>query len=84
MFKIGKITRPHCIYDDESIDDAVYTFLHCERWSLERTNLEAKVGKNFCDVILDCEENWNSIASYTEALRESKKFYLDERSRMDA
>ena len=45
---------------------------------------EAKVGENFCNVILDCEENWNSIVSYTEALGESKKFYLDERSRMDA
>ena len=55
--------------------------------SLESRNLKAKGGtctiQNFYDVILSSEENWNSVASYTEALLKSKKFALDERSWMD-
>ena len=82
LFKIWKITRPNCIYDDVSIDDAQYTFFHCERWRLERWDLEACSVENFCNVILSNEENWNGLASYTEALLKSKKFHLDERSRM--
>ena len=39
---------------------------------MERRNLEVKVGahtiENICDVILSSEENWNSVAGYTEAL----------------
>ena len=38
---------------------------------------------NVCVVILSIEENWNNIASYSEALLKSKKFDLDERNRMD-
>ena len=81
LFKLGKMTQINCIYDTASIDDRKYTFFHCERWKLEKENLEAKVGvftvENFCDVILNSEENCNSIASYTEALLKSKKFYFD-------
>ena len=36
LFKMGKITRPNCIYDD-----AEHFFFHCERWRLERRNLSA-------------------------------------------
>ena len=79
--------RPNCIYDDASIDDVEHTFFHCERWRWEEKNFEAKVGaytiENFCDVILNSKENWNSITSFTEALLKSKKFDLDERSTMD-
>ena len=61
LFKMEYKTRPHFIYSDASIDDAEYTFFHCERWKLERSNLEAKVGactiENFCEVILSREEN---------------------------
>ena len=82
LFKMGKMTRPICINDD-----AEQTFFHCKRWRLERRNLEPKVGvctvENFCDVILDSLENWNSIASYTKAILKSKKIDLNERSRMD-
>ena len=57
LFKMGKMTRPNCIYDDASIDDAEHTFFHCERWKLERRNLEVKVGvftiKNFCNELLN-------------------------------
>ena len=53
---MGKMKRPNYIYDD-----AEHTFCHCERWSLERKNLEAKVGvctvENFCDILLNSEEN---------------------------
>ena len=80
LFKMSKMTRPNCIYDDASIDVTVITVFHCERWSLERNNLEAKVG--ICTV-LNSEENWNSIANCSEALPKSKKFDLDERSRMN-
>ena len=52
---------------------------------MDRRNLEAKVSayaiKNFCDVILSSEENWNNIASYAEVLLKHKKF--NERSRME-
>ena len=81
MFKKGKLTRPNCIYDD-----AKRTFFYCERWRLERSNHEVKVGactiENFCDVILSSGDNWNSVACYTEVLLKSKKFDLDERNRM--
>ena len=41
LFKMGKMTRPTCIYDDASIDDAERIILfHCERWRLEKRNLE--------------------------------------------
>ena len=87
LFKLGKMTLPNCIYRDASIDDVEYSFFHCERCSLETRNLEAKVGacaiENFCNVILSSEKNWNSMANYIEALLISKKFGLDERSRMD-
>ena len=70
LYKMGKMTRPNCIYGDASIDDAEHTLFHCERWILERRNLEVEVGactiENFCDVILSSEENWNSMASYAE------------------
>ena len=82
-----KMTRPNCIYGDVSIDDAEDTFFHCERCVLERRNLEIKVGvvtiENFCNVILSSEENWNNLASYAEVLLKTKKFDLNERSRMD-
>ena len=82
-----KMTRPNCMYDDTSIDDVEHTFFHCERWRLERRNLGVKVDEctieNFYDVILSIEENWNSMASYAEALLKSKNFDLDERSRME-
>ena len=84
---MGKMTRPNFIYNDASINNSEYTFIHCERWRLEKRKLEAKVGicivDNFCDAILYNEENWNSIASYTEALQKSKKFDLDKGRRMD-
>ena len=85
---LRKTIRPNCIYGDASIDPEEYTFFHCVRWRLERRILEAKVGscttvQNFCGVILSSEENWNSMTSYTEALLKSKKFDLDERSRLD-
>ena len=84
---MGKMTRLNCIYDDMAINYAEHTFFHCERWSLEKRNLEVKVGicivEYFCDVILNSENNWNSIDSYTEAVLKSKKFDLDERIRMD-
>ena len=80
-FKIGKMTRSNCIYDDVE-----HTFFHCERRRLEKCNLEAKVGvcaiENYCDDILNIEENLNNMTSYTEALLKSKKFDLEERSRM--
>ena len=54
---------------------------------MERRYLEAKVDactiENFCDIILISKENWNSMASYTEALMKSKKIDLNERSTMD-
>ena len=82
LFKLGKMTQPNCIYDDTE-----HSFSHCKRRRLERINLEVKVGvctvENFCDVILNSEENWNSIASYTEVLLKSKKFNANESSRMD-
>ena len=92
VYKIGNMTQLNCIYGYASmviacIDDAKYTFFHCERWVLERRNLEAKIGactiNNFCDLILSSEENWNSMASYSEVLLKSKKFDLEKRSRMD-
>ena len=86
-FKMGKMIGPNCIYGNASIDDAEHTFFHCEKWRLETRNLEAKVGactvEDLCKVILSSEKNWNSVASYTKALLKSKKFDLDERSRMD-
>ena len=76
------MTRPNCMYDD-----AEHTFFHCERWRLERMNFEAKVAvctvENFCDILRNSEENWNTIATDTEALLKSKKSYLDERIEMD-
>ena len=39
--------------------------------------------ENFCAAILNSEENWNSMTSYKEVLLKSKKFVLNERSRMD-
>ena len=55
LFRMGKMTRQNCIYCD-----AGHTFFHCERWRLERRNLEAKVGactiENFCDAMLSSEE----------------------------
>ena len=83
---MGKMTRPNCIYGDESIDDAEDTFFFIVReggWN--KRNLKAKVGActYFCEVILSSEENWNRMAGYTEPLLNFKKFDLDERSRMD-
>ena len=73
LFKMRKMIRPNCIYDDVSIDGAKHTFFHCERWRLERKALEG------CTV----EGNLNSLASYTEALLKTEKFDLDKRSGMD-
>ena len=77
------MTRPNSIYSGASIDDADDD----ERCRMERRNFEAKVGAciilDFCDAILSSEENWNSMTSYTEGLLKSKKFNLDERSRVD-
>ena len=77
---MGKLAWPNCIYDDASIDDAKHTFFHCERWALERRNLETKVVavtfESFCDVILNSEQNWNSMASYADFLLKSKKSIL--------
>ena len=56
-------------------DDAKYSFFHCERWRLERRNLEAKI--DACTI-----ENWNSMDNYTQALLKSKKFDFYERIRM--
>ena len=54
---------------------------------MERRNIDAKAGaciiENFCDVILSSEEIWNNMASYTDALLESKKFNINERIRLD-
>ena len=78
------LIQPNCIYNDASKDDAEHTFFLCGRWRIVRKNLAAEVGistvKNFCDLILNSEENCNCIASYTEALLKSKKFDLEERS----
>ena len=81
LFKMGKMTRPNYVYGDASIDDAKHTFFHCERWRLERRNLEGKVGicivEKICEVILSSNEISNSEASYTEALLKSKELNLD-------
>ena len=72
---MGKMTRLNCIYDDATIDDVEHTFFYCERWNLEKRNLEVKVGictvESCCDVILNSEDNWNSIASNNEVLLKS-------------
>ena len=87
MFRMRKITQPNCIYDDTLIDDIEHTFFHCDRWRLERRNLDAKFGActvdNFCDAILSSEENRIGMISYTEVWLKSKKFDLDERIIMD-
>ena len=67
IFKMGKMTRPNCIYADALMDDKEKSFFQCERWRLERRNLEVIV-ENFCDVILSREENWNRMANYNESL----------------
>ena len=36
LFEMGKMTRPNCIYDDASIDDAKHTFFQYKRWRLEK------------------------------------------------
>ena len=78
LAKMGTMTRSNCIYGDASIYNVEHNFFHCKRGRLERRNLEAKVGiytiENFCNVT--AKENWNSMASYIEALLKSKKFDL--------
>ena len=78
------MTRVNCIYNDAWIDGEKYTLFHCERWSLERTNFEAKVGvstvENFC---VSISGRRRKIATYTEALLKSRKLDLDEKLSRD-
>ena len=30
LFKLGRMTRPNCIYGETSIDDAEHTYFNCE------------------------------------------------------
>ena len=44
LFKMGTMIQPNCIFGDASVGDAEHTLFQCERWILERRNLEAKFG----------------------------------------
>ena len=77
MFKMEQIKSPNCVYGDGSHDYAEPTFFRCHTFF--QTKVSARTIDNFCNVILCSEENWNSMASYIEALLESKKFDLDVR-----
>ena len=78
---MGKMTRQNCFCGDTSIDNAEHNLFHYERWTLAGRNLEIKVGE-----LLQCKSEQRGklkLASCPEALLKSKKFDLDEGSRMD-
>ena len=64
------------------MSNLIYVNVGCERWNLDKRDLEAKVGAyavgNFCNIILSSEGNSTIVA-----LLKSKKFDLAKRSRMD-
>ena len=66
------------------------TYFH-SLWDIERWVRKRKSGvqslrlycRDFCNITLTSEENWNSITSYTEVWMKSMKFDLYLRSRID-
>ena len=47
LYKMGQTSRPMCIYDDNTLDDAEHTIFECERWEGEWYALEQKVGNTY-------------------------------------
>lgn len=77
LHRMGKVTSPQC-RNCATIEDTVYhTFFECDMAAVERNNLVVAVGnvtpENIISVMLDCEEKWNTVAIYIEAVLRKKK-----------
>lgn len=81
LHRMGKMEDPACIYGDAEYDDAQHTFFACEKWKLEREELERKIGKvtpdNIVNTMLMTESNWNLVAQYVELILRLKKISMD-------
>ena len=64
------------MYSGPHRDDACHTFFTCERWTDERTKLEADIDRitpeNIVAKMLSSDENWNAVAIYVEAVSHQK------------
>lgn len=84
LHRMGKVNNPQCRICKTIEDTAYHTFFECEMTTVERNALVAAVGvvtpENIIRIMLDCEDKWNIVAVYIEAILRKKKRlkYLDD------
>lgn len=73
---IQKVQSPSCFYYEEN-DDVYHTFFNCDRWALDKWDLEAELIQitpgNIVPKMLESWANWQNVLKYVERLLRQKK-----------
>ncbi|KAJ8963204.1 hypothetical protein NQ318_018670 [Aromia moschata] len=77
LHKFALIESDICWYCQER-DDAAHTFLHCIRWTRERTIVETAIGEtlsteNITNTMIDSKEGWDVIAQMAKGIISKKE-----------
>ncbi|KAJ8938104.1 hypothetical protein NQ318_013018 [Aromia moschata] len=77
LHKFALIESDICWYCQER-DDAAHTFLHCIRWTRERTIVETAIGEtlsteNITNTMIDSKEGWDVISQMAKGIISKKE-----------
>ncbi|KAJ8956913.1 hypothetical protein NQ318_014331 [Aromia moschata] len=77
LHKFALIESDICWYCQER-DDTAHTFLHCIRWTRERTIVETAIGEtlsteNITNTMIDSKEGWDVIAQMAKGIISKKE-----------
>lgn len=75
--KIKKTEVDKCIYCEES-DDPRHTIFECVRWTVQRMQVELKVGEEInenriVDIMLTSKDRWDAVHSYIKEIMNTKE-----------
>lgn len=75
--RIGKDESETCRYCNE-MDDAEHTLFYCNRWVMERTTTEIRLGRtlnarNMIDIMIESKENYECVRGYIGKIMKKKK-----------
>lgn len=77
LYKMGKLINPQCKHCEAEEDTVNHTFFECDVGAMERNALVDAIGvvtpDNIITIMLDCEDKWNIVAVFIEAVLRKKK-----------
>ena len=72
-----KMANASCVYGDCLTYNALHTFIHCEKWSVERGTRQRIIGiiilDNIVRLMVRRETEWAKVTGFVEAVLRLKK-----------